>query len=430
MKKNQFAKLFLIILLSSSYIFAFAHFGSNVYETFATKSDLYSKGTMLGPIDLSGISQQQAITLVTKQVEEWQTSATIVLNYREKTLSMDSGIFTFQIEESILSAVDGVQNPLVVQINKEKLQQVVVILAPSVTVTEQLETDLLTLAQTLTNQKELNINQYLATTAEKEVLSTVRVEIDNMDPLMDKITEISIPAESTFSLNKYLKEQNVGELPAGLLNTISSSVYQLVLPTNFTIQERHIGMELVDGITLGYEAKIDSSLNWDFIFYNSNREDFTIKMSPKDGYVQLDLLGYPFVNKYEIELSNEQTFEPKTIKRYDPLLLPGETKEKASGKNGSYIEVYRKTLSQNGEYIGRELISKDFYAPQHRVEVVGLINNVVESENPVEGEIIDDSLVSESDNEQITEETIQEEVPTEADTDAEGTVVEETDQNK
>jgi hypothetical protein len=383
-KRNQQVKLFLLLILCTTYIFAFSHLGSNALEAYSSTNDAFSEGTTIGPIDLSGKSKEEAIVYVTTQVNQWISNATIEFNYRDKTLPFETGNFIINIAESVESVKDGQTNPLLVQIDTEELQKTIVLLAPSITVTEELETDLLSLAQSLQVTSTINIDNYLSAVANTEVLSTVKVELDSLEANLDNLTEIIIPAESAFSLSEFLTDSKRIDAPSEFLNLLSSGIYQLILQSNFTLQERHIGAELPDKIPLGYEAKIDTNLGWDFAFNNPNKEEFTIKISQQEGYLQLDLVGYPFVNSYQVELSNEQSFEPKIIKRYDPLLKPGETRETATGENGLYVEVYRKILSENGDWIGEELISKDFYAPQHRVEIVGLNSLVVEIEDTFE----------------------------------------------
>lgn len=398
----------MFLSLCTAYIFAFSHIGSLTYEAYSTKSNTYQQGTMIGSIDISGKSKEEALTIITKHVAEWQSNAIIELVYREKKLPFNNDSFTFNITESIDLAIDGQKNPLIVQLTKYELQKSIVLLAPSVTVTDDLENNLLQIAQSLSEVSELNINQYLTQEIPPEIISTIRVKTDIEIIGMEKLSEMVITGGATFSLTKVLSEKGIVDTTLSIYNLLSSGLYQLILPTNFTIQERHLGTELPQDIPLGFEAKLDNHLGWDFVFYNPNQDDFTVRISQQTGYVQFDLVGYPLVNKYEIEMKNEQTFSPKTIKRFDPLLLPGESKELESGKNGSYIEVYRKKVSSSGEWIGTELISKDFYAPQHRVELTGLVKNEIESNQSLDEESSDEITDIEMGTEPSSTEMIEE----------------------
>ncbi|WP_442595266.1 hypothetical protein [Neobacillus sp. D3-1R] len=413
MRGKQYVKIFMFLFLCTAYIFAFSHFGSLAYQTYSTNSDTYQQGTMIGPIDISGKSKEEALAMITKQVGDWQEDAEIEFIFRENKITFQNNYFQFNLSESIELAQDGQQNPLMVQLDQEELQKSLVLLGTPVTVTNDLEKMLIQIAQSLNDQNEINIDQYLVKEIPTEVIATIKIETKEDTVEFETLSNLVIKGESSFSLTKFLSENGITVPNLPMYNFLSSGIYQLILPTNFTIQERHIGAELPEDILLGYEAKLDSNLGWDLVFYNPNQEDFTIQISQQTGYVQLDLVGRPFVDQYEVEMVNEQTFSPKTIKHYDPMLLPGETKELESGREGSYIEVFRKTISNNGTVT--ELISKDFYAPKYRVELTSLVNNVVETEISLEEDTVDngteiDPSTTDTIGESVVEETITEDV--------------------
>lgn len=362
-------KIFLLLLLSTIFILAFSHVGSNAYEVYTVSSQTYNQGTMIGNIDISGATEEQALHTITNQVEQWRSSATIEITMRENKLKFIANHFTFNILESIELARDGEPNKLFVQVNRDDFQQAIAQLAPTLPESEELEEVLLTKVQALTNLIEIKLDDYLIEEQVVESVATVQVPSTLRWAIEDNPMEISIPAGSSFSVNDFLQDVNLTD--ATSLNLLSASIYQLILNTNFIIMERHIGTELPTDIPLGYEAKIDSDLGWDFVFYNPNREDFILQINQMEGSTQLNLLGYPFSNSYEIELINQKTFTPKVIKQFDSSLLPGETKESFSGKSGSYVEIMRKVISEDNKIVESELISRDYYPPQHRIVLVG-----------------------------------------------------------
>jgi hypothetical protein len=372
LKRKQQSKVFLLLLLCTLYIFAFSHFGSRAYLTFSTKNNTYSEGTMIGPVHLSGKSKDQALKMITNEVEQWRKNAIIQLNYRGKSTPFRTENITFLTNESIGFVKDGVANPLYVEVNTEALQKVITTLSPNVPFNENLEQEIQSIAQGLVINSEVKLDEYSTIEAKRDVLSSVKIEMNTSEQSFDTLSVIPIPAHSTFSMFEWIEKENLGTTSLTSLNALSSAIYQLILPTELTIKERHIGAELLENIPLGYEAKIDRTLDWDFGFTNNSDSDFEITITHTEGQLILDLVGYPLANTYEIELTNIQTFEPKTIKRYDPMLQPGVIKESDSGANGSYVEVYRNVISETGEWLGSELVSKDFYPPRHRIEIVGL----------------------------------------------------------
>jgi hypothetical protein len=371
-KRKQQFKLFLTLLLSTAFILAFSQIGSTTYKSYINGTNTFELGTQVGSVDLSGLSKEQALTIVTNKVEQWRSNAEIELRLHEKTLLFETENFTFSIEESLEQTRNGEKNSLLVEIKQDEWEASLNQIDESIKKTEELEVELLNETQQLKEQIELKLDQYLLDKVDVEVLSTVRVETELLLPSVEKISTISIPAGSSFSFSKFLNDVNLSNNVSSVVtNLLSSGIYQLILETNFIIEERHIGLDLPESIPLGYEAKIDNNLNWDLAFNNPNSDDFSIAISQQEGFIQLDLLGYPFANSYQNEITNQETLEPKTIQQYDPLLLPGETVEKYTGKSGSYVEVYRKVFDEKGDRIKSELISQDFYPPQHRIELVG-----------------------------------------------------------
>ena len=121
-----------------------------------------------------------------------------------------------------------------------------------------------------------------------------------------------------FSLLNYLKDEQLHTLSEQTLNKIASAVYTVILPTNFSVLERHISITLPSYAVLGFEAKVDVKKNFDLAFSNPNDSEYAIEFAVKDGSLVVSLTGPEFLNEYTIALDDEKSFEPKTIKQYSP----------------------------------------------------------------------------------------------------------------
>jgi hypothetical protein len=361
-------KIFLLLFLSTTFTLAFSHVGSRAFEAYTVSSVTFNQGTTIGNMDVSGKTEEEAFSAVTSGVEQWKSNAKIEFSMRENKMTFNPNFFTFLIEDSVELAKDGGQNALYAQVDSIQFQDAIIQLAPSITEFEKLEEELLSNAQFLNNTIQIKLEGYLTNQLEKETVSTIKVPVKINISGDKQSMKIPIAKGGSFSVIDFLAENKI--VDESSINAFSSAVYQLILKTNFKIVERHIGTDLPAEIPLGFEAKIDKDLGWDLVFYNQNQDDYTLQFTKQDGYTRLDLIGFPFSNTYEIKLANEQTFSPKVIEQFDSTLSFGQRKEFFSGKDGSYVEVIRKVVLGSKE-MESELISKDYYPPQHRIILIG-----------------------------------------------------------
>jgi hypothetical protein len=360
-------KIFFLIFLSTTFITAFSHVGSRAFEAYTVSSVTFNQGTSIGNIDISGMTEEEALSAIAAGVEQWKNSAKIEISMRENKKVFNPSLLTFLIEDSVELAKNGEPNLLYAQVDRIEFENTIIGLSPSITEFDKLEEELLTNVQFLNNTIQIKLEKYLANQLEKEVVSTIKVPLQ-INVTDDQTIKIPLAKGSSFSVTEFLAENNI--IDDSSIDYFSSAVYQLLLKSNFKIVERHIGNDLPAEIPLGFEAKIDQKLGWDFVVYNPNQDDYTLQITKQDGYTRFDLVGFPFSNTYEIELANKQTFAPKVIEQFDSTLSFGQRKEFFSGKDGSYVEVIRKVVLGSKE-MESELISKDYYPPQHRIILVG-----------------------------------------------------------
>nr|WP_249365545.1 VanW family protein [Cytobacillus citreus] len=208
-----------------------------------------------------------------------------------------------------------------------------------------------------------------------------------MRQIIEKLSTIKIQPNSQFSLLKLLEENGLEKESPTAINILATAIYQLILPTNFQIIERYISNEMPEYAQLGFEAKVDADKSMDLIFANPNDNGYVIDFLWSENTLTLSLKGTTFLNKYVITTQDEKTFKPKTIKHYSPLLNPSEKTVKTEGKEGFIIKVFREVYDEKGAFLRREEISEDYYPPNHRIEVYGLINkeknnNELQEESP------------------------------------------------
>jgi hypothetical protein len=370
-------KLFLVIAICTIYLISFSQIGVLAYETFFEETDRLPAGTMVGPISVANKTKQEALQAIEKRVNEWKANATIPVAYQEKKGEIPASLFTFQIEQSARQMVAGRPSPLLVQFDVQAFSKTMKKLLPPPLASsinlEKLQNDVTNIAASLQIPSQpIDLAAYVSRSNETLVSAATLKFWKRPAPLLEWISAnpaIEVKGKSVFSLAAYVKEIN-GSLSSEELSMIASAIYQTILPTNFTVLERHTSRELPDGITIGYEAKVDGR-NRDLQFYNPNTTAYTLKFRVEKNSLHVALFGLPFAYKYVVKVGDIEYFEPRTVVQYSPLLRPGERQLKQSGKRGMLVKVKRETYDEN-HLVHVKTIAEDFYPPSYNIELRGL----------------------------------------------------------
>jgi hypothetical protein len=370
-------KLFVIIAICTIYFISFSQIGALAYEAFFTDTNRLPAGTMVGPVSLAGKSKQEALQAVEEKVNEWKESASIAVMYQERKDVIPASLFTFQTEQSVAQMVSGRSAPLFVLVDMQACSAAIQKLLPSSLGSsinlKKLENDLIDIAARLQRPSQpLDLAAYIPLDGKAlQPVSSAAIQTSNKE-LLEWVAAnpmIEIKGKQVFSLASYMKE--AGEsLSSEAMSTIASAIYETILPTNFMIIERHTSRELPDGITIGYEAKVDGRR--DLQFYNPNTTAYTLTLQKDKAGLRVTLVGLPFAYRYMARVGNVEYFEPRTVVQYSPLLRPGERQLKQSGKRGMLVKVTRETYDEQHHRVRVETIAEDFYPPSYHIELRGL----------------------------------------------------------
>jgi hypothetical protein len=378
-KYQPFIKLFTVLFMSTAFIFSFSHFGSQAFGKIGNNDGLFTEGTAVGSLNLSGKTENEAISLLEERHLEWVKNAKVELQYSEKVAAFDMNLFYFDASETVLNLKDGQKNPASISIDLLQVEEQINLLFPEID-SKQLE--LTKLTENLTNTAaqfengtfsfHLN-NDFLLVKDKENVISEVILELEGVSPELSNVInsnpQITIAEESTFSFLEYAKQQKI-ENPSAL-NIVATGIYQAVLPTNLIVSERNISKALPEYAFLGYEAMVNVAKGADLVIANPNKVPYTLQLEFANGDLKVTLKGDKLLYKYEISKKDEQILKPKTIVQYSPLVLPGITKVEAEGADGKIVKVYR-NIYQGSQLLTSELISEDYYPPVYRVEIMGL----------------------------------------------------------
>jgi hypothetical protein len=380
-KNKQMIKLFVVLLLSTFFIFSFSHFGVKAFENINNVSGKYSNGTTIGGLDLSGKTENEAMNLLNEKYVGWVKGTKMTLQYMEKSVSFDVNQFHLDAKQTVDSIKGGQSNLAFITIDQSKVEEQIQLLFPQL---ESNNFDLKKLTNGLNQaaakfqsgsyQFDLNTYQLSDKINKDEVLSVAVVPLkevpDDLQNMIVQNPKIEIPDKTTFSLLGYMKDKKI-KLNATTLNFIATGIYQAILPTNFEIAERNISSALPDYARLGFEAKANMEGSNDLIFNNPNKGKFYLELQIVDQQLQVTLKGEKFLYDYKISTKEDPKLPPKTIIQYSPLLLSGKTLIQSEGEDGQLIKVYR-NVYQGNQLVKSDMISEDYYPPVYRVEIQSL----------------------------------------------------------
>ncbi|SFB16333.1 MULTISPECIES: G5 domain-containing protein [unclassified Bacillus (in: firmicutes)] len=380
-KTGQAIKLFLVLVLCTTYFLGFSRYGAKAFQSINGVSDVYPAGTVIGNISMEGKTAEEAKSELTNKYADWVKNATLSLQFKEKNVPMNVENFHFNIEESVNAVVAGKETPLMVTLEKgvvlETMSQISSDLDEKTMNVNRLLDELTSIASRMAiDEKIVSLSEFLLAKENKsdtisEVVIQTKEAPEKIDEIAAKLYKVTIPSQATFSLLDYAKEQGLENAPSSTMSIIASGIYEAILPTNFSIIERNIGQELPAFADLGFEAKIDSSNHLDLGFSNPNTSDYMVELQWNGQELSVKLVGEALLYDYKIVTKNKADYEPKTIKQYSPHLATGQKKVKQKGEKGYMITVHRE-IYDNGQLLKTEPISEDFYAPVPQIEIHAL----------------------------------------------------------
>ncbi|MGM0874439.1 MAG: VanW family protein [Bacillota bacterium] len=396
-------KLFVVLFLSTAFLISFSHIGANAYEKFFNKGT-FELGTQIGSVNVEKMTKKQAITELERKLITWFEEEHLLLSINEQNMVIGQEFFFFEFPKTVDYARNGESNRIVVEIDqavyeaelKAELNDFYNIIDH-----EQLQSVLINAVNSLSpDQQMYSIQEYVkndldTVVAEKAIVTTF--DQAHVQKVIDIVGTIEVPPGSQVSFAELLKDAT--KFSQEGLNVVSATLYKTLLQTNFEIVERHTSLELPANIELGYEAKVipgKSDLKW----FNSNETNYTISFQLTNSVLYVTVNGAPFLNSYQVKLSEQTSYPPKSIIRYTSLLNEGHEKVVEEGKEGLFVKVSRDIFDVGGALLETEDISKDFYPPTHRIIETGLLNSLKngESEEILTPEEPTENNVSEDDN--------------------------------
>ncbi len=303
-------------------------------------------------------------------IEQWETL--IARPPRNATMSIGHGKMIPEEQGRRLSSDDLrslILDAFMKKENEEALVLPVIVLDPVVTV-DVIESagirEPLSVYSTLFNKQDANRSTNIKVAACK-----VNGYILYPDQVFS-FNDIVGPREKVYGFKEALEIMD-GELISGVgggICQLSSTLYNVALLANLEIIERHNHSKSLSYIPLGRDATVVFG-SLDFKFANNTSNPIMVIAEVQDNKLSVGIFGqHSLAEVVEIISVNQEAIPPATIKKDDTSLYLGEVQIVKEGKPGCSITTLRVVRLGNQE-IKREILSKDFYLPDHTVMKVG-----------------------------------------------------------
>lgn len=372
--------VFALISISFILLNVFVEKGASASGPFAFGSKKFDDHTYVGPFNISNTKPKNAKSKLANDFTELQSKIEVNYHYQDHHFEVPTEVFSFDIDATIASAQSGEDNPIIVRVSREGLTTVLRQELPFLALSDEsidaiaagtekeLETGIM--------PRNIYITDYLNSNAMPvEKVASAVYSIDGISTAflngLKALDGKTVGAFESVSLAELLTSTEIGVLSDEESTILASLVYSAILQTNFTIDERNISAVLSSTIQPGFEATLDFPANLDFRFTNPNKSSFTLRAESERGEIQFWIEGNPLYYEYEPEISEVETYQPRTVVQYSAFVSTGQVNVKDEGKDGISAVVSR-TVKRDGQLIDSTRIAKDFYAPLSKVELHSL----------------------------------------------------------
>ncbi|MGG1216170.1 VanW family protein [Priestia endophytica] len=377
-KKRRKIFLFLLLFVLSGIVISQGSVWA--YEKITGSNISFAKGTKLAGISIGGLSYEKAYEKVDNKVKEWQQSGHLTFSYDKEEVLLDRSVVVFHLKESLKRAETQKNESLIVDINKDKLYGD---LYNQVTAEDQKKVNKKSLEKTIADQSQrlatktlFVLQSYIKETEPLEETVVAEVERplskeskENLSELFGSSSSWTVGSKDEFSFNYAVLTQYEESFLQESREVLTSSLYEAMLHTDFAITERHISTTRQNHVPLGYEAYVSLGKE-DLTFENPHSTSYVITVKVVDNKLITTVSGKQLNKKIEVKERRKETYPPRTIVEYDPLLNVNETRIERTGKPGESIEVARYITNGKEDQVV-EVMNNDYYPPVFSKEVRG-----------------------------------------------------------
>lgn len=192
----------------------------------------------------------------------------------------------------------------------------------------------------------------------------IPAEAIGIPKIIPSLQELNLVPNKPVSLLSLLGEQTSAVSEAGL-NFLASTIYSVVLQTDYEIIERHAQQVLPSYMQKGIEANVNVALHKDLQFINRSTLTGKLKTTLEGNQLKIEIFAPTKDKEITVRVTKDKIVKPRIIYRYSDDLKVGQERVEQEGQEGFRVEVYR-SIVEHGT-TDEQLISKDYYAPENRI---------------------------------------------------------------
>ncbi|EON73006.1 VanW family protein [Lysinibacillus sphaericus] len=336
-----------------------------------------SKGSSIGGIEIEGLKASTLESTLQTAITQWQSTAVVVSGGNTFTM-IDTNQLSFDISAAISQYELLTKKPWYAFWQKDKVVHVPIPVTINETIIHQIESvdiwESEKTLQTITSQAsylrnheiEAVVNDTLMQAEERLGFQVAEIPTDvrGIREIIASIEEVVLVPDKPVSFLSLLGEQT-GAVNGAALNFLASTLYSVVLQTDYEIIERHSQQVLPSYLQEGIEADVNVALNKDLQFINRSKHTSKLKTTLEGNQLKIEMFAPTKDKEITVRVSKDKIVKPRIVYRYSDDLKVGQERVEQEGQEGFRIEVYRSVV-ENGT-TDEQLVSKDYYAPENRI---------------------------------------------------------------
>jgi len=358
---------------------------------FIASSDTLANGetqsSTIGGMEVGNLESEDLKSALTNKVNDWYAQ-NLTVSGGGSSIEVSSSTFQFDIESTVNQYEENYRKPWYAFWRSNTTVHLPLAVFPSEVVKGEIasvstwDTDA-TYSNVELAASYLKTDEVEAVVIDTSLLETDRISLSleampegamGINELVLALNDTVIDPQMSFSMIEQLGEAiNLANREA--INFVASNIYNAAVHVNGEILERHSQNEIPTYLKPGLEAEVDVLANKDLKFVNTSSQPIVLKLSMDEGKLMTEVYTPVKETEVTITVKHDEEIQPRTITRFSEDLAIGQTEQMQEGTEGLRISVYRTVYDEE------QLISRDYYAPVHRIIVKSA--QQPEPQNPV-----------------------------------------------
>ncbi|KOY82809.1 G5 domain-containing protein [Lysinibacillus macroides] len=336
-----------------------------------------AENSTIGGIKVETDDHSDLLTILQQAVLDWQQTE-IVISSADASQTIQADQLIFDVSAAITQYKSLTKKPWYAFWQKEKVVHIPIPVKLNATAVQQIEqvgiwdTDK-TLQEVLMQASYLKEHKVEAAIDDAMLQAGERIAFQMADlPAAEKgvaqviplLNDVVLVPNQAFSLLTLLGEQ-VGAVNDVGLDFVASTLYSVLLQTDYEILERHSQQESPPYLQQGIEADMDAALAKDLQFINRSEQLGKLQATMEGNQLKIEIFAAVKDKDITVRVSKDKIVKPRVIYRYSDDLKAGQERIEQEGTEGARVAVYR-SIVENGA-TEEQFISRDYYAPQNRI---------------------------------------------------------------